>query len=337
MHNTWVQEVWDSGSVAMVIRWNFPDITSLRDRFKNAIEHCVPVGYEIDLPNGEEHYRTSEWCFSDSGFVTSPWGQEGQQFGANDGFWGGSDNQIIKGGNSMDMEMGVFGFGNHGGSDVEACDGYWINGQKHESEDLRIKMFMETRQAKSCTWEHATNTKWEMVCSDGYVCNALEEGWGCCANHGDRATCPKNYPIMCARPNSCGGGTTRCCGTRPHACHPHGGVLPCNIPQHDYDCNYKGCFWDRSQENVEWGFYAKTGGDCESCRQRCSEDPNCGAVECGPQMDYCAWWRTDMCSDPDEANASWYTCRKKESTLPEHVSEDGNRRQLRDRLLREAF
>ena len=68
----------------------------------------------------------------------------------------------------------------------------------------------------------------EMVCVDGHICNGRNDGWDCCASHGNRKQCPKNRPHMCGNPNYCGGGTTYCCEAYTLSCYNKGGVRQCN-------------------------------------------------------------------------------------------------------------
>lgn len=73
-----------------------------------------------------------------------------------------------------------------------------------------------------------------MECADGSKCNGEWHGWECCAAHGGRVRCPKNYRFMCEAHN-CGGrihtgglpgdpGEENCC---LHDCSLHGGWRTC--------------------------------------------------------------------------------------------------------------
>ena len=81
-----------------------------------------------------------------------------------------------------------------------------------------------------------------LQCGDGSECLAEEAGaaqngqfseqmgvdplgWGCCNDRGGRAMCPPNVPILCARPNSCGGGGSNCCGNDPVDCVGQDGMV----------------------------------------------------------------------------------------------------------------
>ena len=64
-----------------------------------------------------------------------------------------------------------------------------------------------------------------------------------------------------------------------------------------YYCANRACDWRNHQENVEWGYYSKTSGNCKYCKIKCSQDVNCGAIECG--SDYCAWWKRSSCTIKD--------------------------------------
>ena len=46
------------------------------------------------------------------------------------------------------------------------------------------------------------------------------------------------------------------------------------------------------------------------CKEKCNNDPNCGAVECGGFEDgfkntKCAWWKFDKCTDKN--SPGWFT------------------------------
>lgn len=71
-------------------------------------------------------------------------------------------------------------------------------------------------------------------CADGTRCNGEWHGWECCAKHGGRVRCPKNYRFMCES-RTCGGhiysgglpsdgGQENCC---LHDCSLHGGWRAC--------------------------------------------------------------------------------------------------------------
>ena len=82
----------------------------------------------------------------------------------------------------------------------------------------------------------------------------------------------------------------------------------------EYDCSHRSCVWDYSKEGEDWGYYSKNSksdGECYSCRQRCSSDPNCSGVECG--SNYCSWWKNGKCSllESSHYSGSVYTCRKR--------------------------
>ena len=56
-----------------------------------------------------------------------------------------------------------------------------------------------------------------------------------------------------------------------------------------YNCSADGCAWSDYIEDVDWGYFSKVDGDCIKCRENCSNDVNCGALECG--KNYCSWWK----------------------------------------------
>jgi len=75
----------------------------------------------------------------------------------------------------------------------------------------------------------------------------------------------------------------------------------------DYECSQASCFWNKYQENKDWGKYEDLSGDCKACTERCDTDPNCWAVECGG--DYCSWWKPGICEVLDADTFSQKTCR----------------------------
>ena len=69
------------------------------------------------------------------------------------------------------------------------------------------------------------------------------------------------------------------------------------------------------KENITWGYYSKTNGDCSDCLAMCDKNINdigCGAVECGDG--YCSWWSNYTCNNDDQfsmdTNGSFHTCVK---------------------------
>ena len=65
---------------------------------------------------------------------------------------------------------------------------------------------------------------------------------------------------------------------------------------------------------TDWGMYADANGNCTACRVKCSEDPGCGAFECG--TDYCSYWKKGVCESTADAtvnNTRYFTCRKQGS------------------------
>ena len=72
-------------------------------------------------------------------------------------------------------------------------------------------------------------------------------------------------------------------------------------------CEDIGCNWSDYIENQDWGYYSTTEGDCEPCQDKCDQDQNCGAVECGDG--YCSWWKVGTCSTSN-ADLYGYTCFK---------------------------
>merc|ERR1719434_6561 len=60
-----------------------------------------------------------------------------------------------------------------------------------------------------------------------------------------------------------------------------------------FKCENKACYWGEFEEDVDWGFYSKDEGNCDSCQLLCEADKECGAVECGSK--YCSWWKRGKC------------------------------------------
>jgi len=79
-----------------------------------------------------------------------------------------------------------------------------------------------------------------------------------------------------------------------------------------YDCKRKGCLWSEYQEGVDWGYYSETNEDCAVCKSMCTNDPNCGAVEC--DEGYCSWWKVGQCTTEEEQKLDFLTCFKNELT-----------------------
>ena len=76
-----------------------------------------------------------------------------------------------------------------------------------------------------CDWSTPTDRDDYYECNDGTFC----EGKSCCRDHGDKARCSKNKPIMCAE-KKCAGGTDYCCARSSDDCHKGaGGPRLCGI------------------------------------------------------------------------------------------------------------
>ena len=75
----------------------------------------------------------------------------------------------------------------------------------------------------------------------------------------------------------------------------------------EWVCNNIHCPWDKYVKGQDWDYYLETGGDCESCKQRCNKDRNCGAIECGGG--YCSWWKNGICEIGDDSISRYFTCR----------------------------
>ena len=77
-----------------------------------------------------------------------------------------------------------------------------------------------------------------------------------------------------------------------------------------YFCSKSGCHWQNFTQNIEWGYYNDSNGDCGSCRIKCQDDPTCKAFECGSS--YCSWWAKGTCDDMRNetlVNTDYKTCR----------------------------
>lgn len=77
-----------------------------------------------------------------------------------------------------------------------------------------------------------------------------------------------------------------------------------------------------TQQNVEWGYYNETYGDCSYCQDLCSADVNCGGLECGtgPWINYCSWWKVGVCDSYEDFDnylhpGEEFTCVKNLSNI----------------------
>ena len=75
-----------------------------------------------------------------------------------------------------------------------------------------------------------------------------------------------------------------------------------------YVCDDKGCNWENYEINKDYDYYSEADGKCSICQLMCTNDPNCGAVECSGN--YCSWWKVGKCIKPEEFTATFHTCRK---------------------------
>ena len=82
----------------------------------------------------------------------------------------------------------------------------------------------------------------------------------------------------------------------------------------NYDCKRQGCWLNSHYElDQDYGFYSKIDSNCSMCKEKCNNDPECGAVECGGDIDdyygvpICAWWKFDKCTDKNSPGFFTYT------------------------------
>ena len=81
-----------------------------------------------------------------------------------------------------------------------------------------------------------------------------------------------------------------------------------------YDCSAKlTCYWENYVESIDYGYYSRTSGDCRSCKERCSNDLNCGGIEC--DGGYCSWWSTGQCNTEELGPGDVTTCLKRDRKL----------------------
>ena len=86
---------------------------------------------------------------------------------------------------------------------------------------------------------------------------------------------------------------------------------PTNTTGTEYICNKKLCDWANYHADEDWGYYSKSDDECSMCKEHCTDDENCGAVECGDG--YCSWWKSGVCTegdDKDYPNFNGLICRK---------------------------
>lgn len=79
-----------------------------------------------------------------------------------------------------------------------------------------------------CDFQKPT-TDSTLHCVDGTYCNPQTQQWTCCATHGGRLQCPKEFPRMCNQKNC--GGNDYCCATW---CEYYDGDRPCHIQHKIY-------------------------------------------------------------------------------------------------------
>ncbi|CAD7965311.1 unnamed protein product [Amoebophrya sp. A120] len=70
-----------------------------------------------------------------------------------------------------------------------------------------------------CPWLEGSSRDGYLECNDGSLQQVRGGGWNRCQDRGGRKRCPKNQPVMCAKPNDCVGGTDYCCKDSAWECH----------------------------------------------------------------------------------------------------------------------
>ena len=95
--------------------------------------------------------------------------------------------------------------------------------------------------------------------------------------------------------------------------------LDTNLPAEKYQCKRQGCYFADYVKNQDYGVYYRNNSNCSLCQSKCSQDSNCGAVECGQTGRYakCVWWKVGKCVDNfyaydphDPVGDEGYTCYK---------------------------
>lgn len=80
-----------------------------------------------------------------------------------------------------------------------------------------------------------------------------------------------------------------------------------------YICGSRHCPWDYDEQGKDWGYYTRRNSNCKSCKEKCSNDSNCGGVECGGTGSYCSWWKHGLCIKASEQTSKHnrhLTCMK---------------------------
>ena len=78
----------------------------------------------------------------------------------------------------------------------------------------------------------------------------------------------------------------------------------------NYDCKRQGCWHNLPYEfDKDYGYYSENDSNCTMCKEKCNNDPECGAIECGGDKDHtiCAWWKFDKCTDKNSPEYFTYT------------------------------
>ena len=88
---------------------------------------------------------------------------------------------------------------------------------------ILVIILSTSSKTSGCGWLIPNDQDNVLQCEDGTFCDGTSKGWSCCNDHGGRARCPKNTPMMCLE-KRCAGGTDYCCSTD---CKDAGGPRVC--------------------------------------------------------------------------------------------------------------
>lgn len=120
-----------------------------------------------------------------------------------------------------------FCLGQYLGNYSRTANAALIPDQSSYSLAAKRSLLQDSVNGAQCTWSVPTTADYLLQCGDGTYCDA-EYDWSCCNDHGYRAQCPQNMPIMCNHPNACSGGLDYCCRDD---CSQYGGERPCEYEE----------------------------------------------------------------------------------------------------------